>query len=106
MLNTIFGVLFGKAHSLKGEQLAEELSAKYSPDFDTDGQKKISEKRLTRILEGIYNKALDYKKDTKLGFFGVARLTNAFRWKLEELGYRPEFVKVATEGLTIYLARK
>lgn len=102
----MFNSLFGKTHSLKGEQLAEELSSKYSPEFDSDTQKKISEKRLTKILEGTYSKALDYKKESKLGFFGVARLTNAFRWKLEEMGYRPEFIKVATEGLTVYLARK
>ena len=31
-----------------------------------------------------------------------ARLANAFKWELKELGYSEKFVEVATEGLVVY----
>jgi len=106
MLKTLIETLFGKAHILKGKELAHALSKKYSPEFENNSQKKVSEKRLTRILEGIYNQALTYKADTGIGVFGVARLSHAFQWELKDLGYSDKFVDLASEGFTVYLARK
>ncbi|NJK42488.1 MAG: hypothetical protein HC937_01785 [Aquincola sp.] len=37
---------------------------------------------------------------------GKAKLGNAFRWELTELGYRKDFVELATEAVIVYLSRK
>ena len=68
-------------------------------------QKKISEKRITRILEGIYQKAVSYRDERSLGVYTKARMGNTFRWELESLGYSKDFVKMATEGMVVYLTR-
>ena len=46
--------------------------------------KTLSEKRLTRILEDVCNKAVAYKNEHKLGVYKKARLGKTFRWELVE----------------------
>ena len=86
--------------------MAKELSKRYPPVLDQSGEHSLSEKRLTRILEDVCNKALAFKNDHKLGVYKKARLGNTFRWELEERGYSKMFIETATEGLVVYLARK
>lgn len=88
------------------KKLADELSKKYPPSSEKDKQKKISEKRLTRILEELYDEAIEFRNNQKLGVYKKARLGNTFRWELHNLGYSDEFVNVATEGMVVYLSRK
>lgn len=87
------------------KELAREIAKKYPPEIETDSKKKISEKRVTRILEGTFNKAVNFKKENKLGFYRKAKLGNAFQWELTELGYSKEFVNIATEGIIVYTTR-
>lgn len=99
--------LFGKSkvveHAL---ELSRELERRFSPAMEKEGDRKISAKGISNILEEIYLKAVDFKQKEKLGFIRTARLGNTFRWELKELGYSDEFIKVATEGLIVYLTRK
>lgn len=66
----------------------------------------ISANRVSVVLERTYQKAVDYQKDKRLGFFGRTAFANAFRWALLEAGYPEPFAKVATEGLVYALSRK
>jgi len=87
------------------KSLVQDLAKRYPPSLAADPSVKISEKRVTKTLEGVYAKAAQYKKEHKLGIYKKARLGNSFRWELEELGYNKQFIEVATEGLIVHLTR-
>jgi hypothetical protein len=69
-------------------------------------ERRISQKRLTAILEEAFGKALAFKNEHKLGVYKRARLSNTFRWELADLGYSEKFIEVATEGLVVYISRR
>ena len=102
----LFGSVSGKEVDRFAKQLAEEIAKQYPPALDKGGERMLSEKRLTRILEDVCNQAAAFKKQHKLGVYKKARLGNTFRWELEELGYSKRFIETATEGLVVYLTRK
>jgi len=87
--------------------LAQDLAKRYPPTMDKGtSERKLSQKRLTAILEDAFGKATEYKNQHKLGVYKKARLSNTFRWELQELGYSDKFIEVATEGLVVYISRK
>jgi len=96
------------------KSLAEELAKQYPPAMENPAEGtntkrmggQITEKRLTRILETLYEKALVFRATHKLGVYRKARLGNTFRWELESLGYSRKFIDVAVEGLVVYMSRK
>ena len=102
----LFGSVSGKEVDRFAKQLAEEVAKQYPPALDKGGERMLSEKRLTRILEDVCSQAAAFKNQHKLGVYKKARLGNTFRWELEELGYSKRFIETATEGLVVYLTRK
>jgi hypothetical protein len=101
--------LFGSATSKDvdsfAKALAEDIFKRYPPALDK-GERRISQKRLTTILEDTFTRAVDFRKQHKLGVYKKARLGNTFRWELQEMGYSEKFVEIATEGLIVYITRK
>ncbi len=87
------------------KDLALELERRYSPTMEKGEDRKISAKGISNILESLYQKAVNFKQEKKLGFIRTAKLGNSFRWELKELGYSEKFIEVATEGLVVYLTR-
>jgi hypothetical protein len=87
--------------------LAADIAKRYPPRMDHEREQsgKVSVERVTRILEGAYDKAIEFQKQTSLGLYRKARLLNTFKWSLKELGYTGVFVDLATEGLVVYLSR-
>ena len=102
----LFGTVSGKDVDAFAKGLAEELAKRYPPALDQTSGQTLSEKRLTRILEDVCNKAVAYKNEHKLGVYKKARLGNTFRWELEERGYSKTFIETATEGLVVFLSRR
>ena len=103
----LFGSVSGKEVDQFAKGLAQDIAKRYPPAMDQgSAERKVSQKRLTAILEETFGKASAYKNDHRLGVYKKARLSNTFRWELEELGYTKRFVEVATEGLVIYISRK
>lgn len=102
----LFGSASGKQVDEFAKSLAQELSKRYPPALDKGGERKVSQKRLATLLEDTFNKAVDFRQEHKLGVYKKARLSNTFRWELQELGYSAKFVEVATEGLVVYISRK
>ncbi|MGZ5114602.1 MAG: hypothetical protein ACXWCY_01950 [Burkholderiales bacterium] len=102
----LFGSVSGKEVDRFAKSLADDVAKQYPPALDKGGERTLSEKRLTRILEEVCNKAAVFKNEHKLGVYKKARLGNSFRWELEELGYSKKFIETATEGLVVYLTRK
>jgi|SRR3954468_24594588 hypothetical protein len=86
--------------------LAVNLAKRYPPAIDVNPEKRVSENRLTRVLEETYSEAMDFKQQKKLGFYGKAKLGTEFKWQLKELGYSDKFIEVATEGLMVYITRE
>jgi len=87
------------------KDLAENVAKRYPPSLDISPEKRVSEARLTRVLEETLAKAVEFQREHKLGMFGKAKLANEFKWQLKELGYSEKFIEVATEGLMVYITR-
>ena len=102
----LFGSVSGKQVDEFATGLAQDLAKRYPPALDKGAERKISQKRLTSILEDIYTRAIEYKRQHNLGVYKKARLGNTFRWELQDMGYTDKFVEVATEGLIVYITRK
>ena len=101
----LFGSVSGKQIDEFAKNLALELSKRYPAALDKGGERRISQKRLTTILEDTFNRAIEFKQQHQLGVYKKARLGNTFRWELEELGYSKKFIELATEGLIVYITR-
>ena len=72
--------------------LAGRVVKRYPAELDQQEGKRPSVNRLTRIMEDTCAVAVEYSQREKLGWLGKARLGNAFRWELTELGYTEPFV--------------
>lgn len=86
--------------------LAQDIAKRYPPALDQQPGKRPSVNRLTRILEDACAKAVSFQAEHKLGWIGKARLGNAFRWALSDLGYQKDFVDFATEAVVVHVSRK
>ena len=102
----LFGSVSGRQVDEFARSLAQELAKRYPPALDQGSERKLSQKRLTTILEETLRKATDFQGRHKLGVYKKARLGNTFRWELKELGYSDKFVEIATEGLVVYISRQ
>jgi len=101
----LFGSISGDKVDDFAKSLAQDLAKRYPPELDKGGARKLSQKRLSTILEDIYEKAITFKKQHNLGVYKKARLGNTFRWEMEQLGYTKNFIETATEGLIVYITR-
>jgi len=102
----LFGSASGKDIDTFAKTLAQDLAKRYPPALDKGSERKISQKRLTTILEDTFSRAVEFKLEHKLGVYKKARLGNSFRWELQDMGYSEKFVELATEGLIVYITRK
>lgn len=102
----LFGSISGKQVDDFAKNLALELAKRYPAALDKGGERRISTKRLTSILEDTYQRATEFRQQHKLGVYKKARLGNTFRWELESLGYSKQFIETATEGLIVYITRE
>lgn len=88
------------------KSLAEEVAKRYPPQLDQNPAKRPSVNRMTRIIEDVVEKAVAFQSEHRLGWLGKAKLGNAFRWELTSLGYKKDFVEVATEAVVIHLSQR
>lgn len=102
----LFGSVSGRNVDAFAKGLAQDLAKRYPPALDKGSERKVSQKRLTNILEDTFSRAIEFKRQHKLGVYKKARLGNTFRWELQEMGYSEKFVEIATEGLIVYITRK
>jgi len=102
----LFGSVSGKEVDAFAKSLTEDLAKRYPPALDKGNERKISQKRLTSILEDTFNRAIEFRRKHDLGVYKKARLGNTFRWELQEMGYSEKFVEIATEGMVVYITRK
>jgi hypothetical protein len=101
----LFSLFSNKEIGAFAKDLVANLAKRYPPALDVSPEKRVSENRLTKVLEETLAQAADFQSKHKLGMFGKAKLGNEFRWQLKEMGYTEKFVEVATEGLMVYVTR-
>ena len=87
------------------KSLAEDIAKRYPPELDQQPGKRPSVNRLTRIIEDVTNKVVAFQAQHRLGWYGKAKLSNAFRWELTSLGYQKDFIELATEAVVIHISR-
>jgi len=102
----LLGGLSGKQIDAFAKELADSVAKRYPPSLDRDKARMVSVNRITRVLEDVFDKAVEFNREHRLGVYKKARLGNSFKWELSELGYSAKFVEVATEGLVVYLTRQ
>jgi len=85
--------------------LAQDIAKRYPPALDQQAGKRPSVNRLTRIVEDACVKAVDFRREHRLGWLGKAALGNSFRWELTELGYQKDFVDFATEAVVVHISK-
>ena len=73
----------------------QEMAANWLQD-----RKKV-EKKLSSAIKTTYRKAEQLQREHEFGTFKKARITNTFRWQLEELGYDKQLIANVTEGLVM-----
>jgi hypothetical protein len=100
-----FGSVSGAQVDDFAKSLVKELERYYPPPSD-EKQRKISQKKILSVMEGLFTQAREFRKQHKLGVYKKARLANTFRWELKEKGYDAKFVELATEGLLAGMTRK
>ncbi|MFM9967782.1 MAG: hypothetical protein ACKVQK_05165 [Burkholderiales bacterium] len=102
----MFAKLFSKSKVNEfAKGLAADISKRYPPAIANNPEQMISHKRLTAILEETFNRAAEFQKGERLGWYGRAKLVNEFQWELKEIGYEKKFVEMAAEGLLVYVTR-
>lgn len=99
------GIFKGRLIGDFAKSLAGDIAKRYPPALDQQQGKRPSVNRLTRIMEDACAKAQKFRVEHQLGWIGKARLGNAFRWELAELGYRKDFVDFATEAVVVEMSR-
>jgi len=85
--------------------LAEDLGRRFPPSSETRTDPGAKH-QINVILEGLAARAVRFHADKKLGIYKKAKLGNAFRWKLKELGYSDQFAEGATKAIVTRLAVK
>ncbi len=101
----LFSLFSNQEISAFAKDLVATLAKRYPPALDVSPEKRVSENRLTKVLEETLGQAVEFQNKHKLGVVGKAKLGNEFRWQLKEMGYTEKFVDVATEGLMVYVTR-
>lgn len=101
-----FGSVSGKQVDEFARSLVAEIARYYPPVAGADGARKVSQKKVASVLEESLKKAVDFKKQHKLGIYKTARLGNTFRWELKELGYGEQFVEALVKDLVIRMSVK
>lgn len=96
----MFGWFDAKDAQKFGIFLAEFFAERVPLDGQGKKDKSIGQKQ--KVLEKMFLKLRLFKIENKMNFYKKAKLCNAFKWKLLEANYDPEFV----DELTKMLARQ
>jgi hypothetical protein len=101
----ILDKLLGRNVDAFAKTLAQAIAKRYPPALDKSPERRVSPNRVTKVLEDAMEQATDYASSQRFGVYKKAKLANAFKWELKELGYTEKFVEVATESLVVYITR-
>ncbi len=104
--------IFGSVSGAQVDEFAKGLAREFAgqlpprPAPETPHRSAPTPRKLYIACEGIFAKALAYRRGNKLGIYKKARLGNSFRWELEELGYEKPFAEELTRRLVLHITGK
>jgi hypothetical protein len=101
---SIFDRFFPKADIEFAHQLADKIAKHFPPSGEVKLAKQGGQRRLGGVVETVFGDLDTWKGQARPGWIRKARLGNAFRWRLVELGYSKEFVEALTEGVVTHLS--
>ena len=98
--------MFSNREKEFAEKLADKIYRQFPPASEVLLVKQGAKRRLERILEAVLDDLDTFQKEARPGLMGKARLGNAFRWKLSDLGYSKTFVEALTKSVVEHVASK
>ena len=101
--------IFGSASSKQVDDFAVGLArelARQCPLVPGEERPGAKPQVVVGAMDEICREALGFRNQHKLGIYKKARLGNAFRWELTELGYGKAFVEEVTQRLVVFISRK
>jgi len=84
---------------------ARQLRVRFPPVVANDPERAVSQERIEEIVEDIFAAALRVERQHPIGLVGRARIRNALRRELREIGYEEKFVNFAVETFMGQLTR-
>lgn len=84
-----------------GNELAEFYDAKFRANEKAKHQKK--QEKQQKLIEQCLQKTRQFKASHKLNFYKKAKLGNAFRWKLKDMGHDEQLIELLTKDVLLAL---
>lgn len=94
--------LDAREETLFGNHLAEYYDREVKK-IDSRYTRKHKDKQ-GKLLASIINQARQYRLSHKLNIYKKAKLGNAFKWKLSDLGYDQEFIDILAKEVLLALS--
>lgn len=85
--------------------LTADFAARYPVSVD-GGKGTAAPNRLEQALVELYARAEKFHREQNLGLYKKAKLANAIKWHLRELGYDNDLVEKISKTIAIRLAAK
>lgn len=75
------------------------LTKEVPPERTKEKANLLSVNKVTRIVERVAKKLIEYKYEQKIGRIRWLRLINELRWSLHNAGYSKDFVSLVAEAV-------
>jgi hypothetical protein len=86
-----------------GSSLADQIAVRLKPDSI---DKRVKRRAAAKAWRGISRHVVRETQAPRLNFFGRAKFSNAFKWRLIELGVEKTVADQVTHSLVLHLCAK
>lgn len=87
------------------KSVAALVTRRFPPVIANNPENTVPPQRVAEILELAFSAAPRFQQENRLGFLGRAKLGDAFKRELREIGYGEGFIGLATAKLIQQLTR-
>jgi hypothetical protein len=83
------------------QTLVTDLAKRFPPERQRElgGTKLKPAQQFGKAVKDLERKVTDFQQEHDLGIYGKAKLLNAIKWQLKDLGYADDFVEVTITAL-------
>lgn len=96
----------GRSQALEalGRGLADDVRRRLPPETATGPVHKKARRQRESAIDEACARARRFRRESKLGVYGKAKLANVLMWELTESGYDEDFVEEITRRVTIAIS--